>query len=111
MSTKTTESDFSNRPSKLFVPTGSMAALVAAYLLGVWAGLRNTYGEAGADWARFEFALIITAIPFLLPLILNGISIWFLNSQKQKETGIILMLISLVTAMLVGLIIVPMGNF
>jgi len=89
----------------------SVAALVATYISGIWLGLRSTYGETGTDWARFEFSLTITAIPFLLPLILNGVSIWFLNSQKQKQTGIILILSSLIFAMLVGVLIVPMGNF
>jgi len=89
----------------------AVVLLVVSYAVGIWLGLWNTYDEIAPSWDRVEFAVIITAIPFLLPLILNIISIALLRVPSRQPWGLLLLCGSLVLALLVGLIVVPMGNF
>ena len=92
---------------------GSFAVvpLAVSYAVGIWLGLWNTYDDIAPSWDRVEFALIITAIPFLLPLIMNIISIPLLRVPSRHPWGLLILCCSVVLALLVGLIVVPMGNF
>ena len=85
--------------------------LLVSYAVGIWLGLWNTYDDISPSWGRVEFALIITAIPFLIPLIMNVISIVLLKMSLRQPWGLLLLCGSVFSALLVGLFFVPMGNF
>jgi hypothetical protein len=85
--------------------------LLVSYAVGIWLGLWNTYDDIAPSWERVEFALIITAIPFLIPLMMNVISIALLRVPSRKPWGLLLLCGSVLSALVVGLIVVPMGNF
>ena len=86
-------------------------ASVAFCLAGIWIGLGNEYGEWTPSFDRFTFAIIIVAIPFILPLTLNLISIPMLYRDRTHTTGLVLLGVSCVTAMAFGIIAVQLGNF
>jgi hypothetical protein len=110
MATQSERTDL-KRSSNLTIIVMSMSALFSAYALGIWLGLWNTYRDANPSWGRVHFALIITAIPLLLPFIMTIVSIPMLQNQLYKPVGVILLVCSIVFATLIGVIIVPMGNF
>jgi hypothetical protein len=85
--------------------------LLLSFFIGIWLGLWKTYGDIDPSWDRIEFALIITVLPFLCPLITNLISIQLINKCPKNRAGSILLASSLIMAILVGIFVVPMGNF
>ena len=89
----------------------AVVLLLVSYAVGIWLGLGNTYDDIAPSWDRIEFALIITFIPFLIPLIMNLISIALLRVPSRNTWGLLLLCCSVLLAFLVGLFVVPMGNF
>ena len=87
------------------------SALLVSYFAGIWAGLWDANGDIVPEWDRIEYAVIITALPFLLPFILKMVSILLIKEQRHNWTGSILLVLSLILAFLVGVFVVPMGSF
>jgi hypothetical protein len=86
-------------------------ASVAFCLAGIWIGLVNEYGDWTPGFGRFTFAIIIVAIPFVLPLTLNFISIPLLYRDRTRTTGFVLLGVSCVAALVFGIVAVQLGNF
>jgi cation transport ATPase len=89
----------------------SMSALFSSSALGIWLGLWSTHREAIPSWEVVQFALLIMAIPLQLPLITTFVSISMLQNKRYKRAGVILLVCSIASAAIIGLIVVPMGNF
>ena len=87
------------------------AASVLFCLTGIWLGLGNEYGDWTPSFDRVFFAIIIAGIPFILPFVMNVISIPMLYREQYRPAGLMLLICSCLIAFIIGIVAVRMGNF
>jgi len=78
---------------------------------GIWIGLGSAYGDWTPSFDRVIFAIIIAAIPFMLPLTMNLIAIPLLSRVEHRPAGLALLSAACIFALVIGIVAVQLGKF
>lgn len=78
----------SNRDTlrQIAIMLGWLGPVVFCFI-GIWIGLGSEYGDCIPSFDRVFFAMIIAAIPFILPFAMNLIAIPLLCRERNRQVA------------------------